>query len=45
MQTARPAFGLTNAVCLILVRDHRINGGAMEAFVVNVVYRTLMPNL
>ena len=33
---------------MILVRDHsdhRINGGAMEAFVVNVVYRTLMPNL
>ena len=29
---------------MILVRDHRINGGAMEAFVVNVVYRTLMPN-
>ena len=28
---------------MILVRDHRING-AMEAFVVNVVYRTLMPN-
>ena len=29
---------------MILVRDHRING-AMEAFVVNVVYRTLVPNL
>ena len=29
---------------MILVRDHRING-AMEAFVVNVVYRTPVPNL
>ena len=29
---------------MILVRDHRVNG-ANEAFVVNVVYGTLMPNL
>ena len=29
---------------MILVRDHRVNG-AKEAFVVNVVYGTLMPNL